>query len=245
MHIEQTISKLNQMKLTTMSRSLSESLDNGDNKDLTHEEFITLLVEDEYSARENRRLKRMISRANFKPELPCIADIVYKSERGFTKKEMLTFTTDRWIKNAQNIILTGPTGCGKTYLAEAIAHHACKMGHPSVKIRYPILFEEINAAKGTGTYLKYLKKLSKIKILVIDDFLMQSTSAANATALMDIIDEKQQTGSIVITTQYPIQKWHKKITDPTMTDAICDRLIHAAYKFKLKGESMRKNRKIP
>lgn len=240
MHIEQTIEKLRSMRLTAMANSLSTRLKNGDYTDLSHEEFITLLVEDEFYARKTRRMNRMISRANFKPELPCIDDIIYKSTRGFGKKDIMPFTTQKWIHDAINIIIDGPTGCGKTYLAEAIAYQSCRMDIPALKVRYPLLIEEIHSAKGTGTYLKYLKKMSQIKVLIIDDFLMQNITTEEAGFLMDIIDEKQQTGSIIITTQYPIAKWHKRIPDPTISDAICDRLINRAYKFNLEGDTMRK-----
>ena len=114
------------------------------------------------------------------------------------------------------------------------------MGFPACTIRYTMLFEEINAARGTGQYLKYLKKMSSIKVLILDDFVMQEVSIHDLSALMDIIEEKQQTGSIIVTTQYPIAKWHHRMKDPTMADAICDRLVSNAYKFNMKGgESMR------
>ncbi len=243
MHIEQVISQLNHMRLTTMARSLKERLSTGSYKELSCEEFFALVIEDEYYARKERRMKLMVGRAHFKPELPCIEDLIYDSARGFGKKDITPFTSQEWIRNSLNVIITGPTGSGKTYLAEAIAHQACRMEFDALKIRCPILIEEIHAAKGTGTYLKLLKKLSKIKVLLIDDFLMQSISVEESSFLMDIIDEKQQTGSIIITTQYPVLQWHKKLPDPTVADAICDRLIHKSYTFELGGDSMRKKDK--
>lgn len=240
MHIEQVISQLNHMRLTTMARSLKERLSTGGYKELSCEEFFALIVEDEYYARKERRMKLMVGRAHFKPELPCIEDLIYDSARGFGKQNVTPFASQEWIRNSLNVIITGPTGSGKTYLAEAIAHQACRMEFDALKIRCPILIEEIHAAKGTGTYLKLLKKLSKIKVLLIDDFLMQSISVEESSFLMDIIDEKQQTGSIIITTQYPVLQWHKKLPDPTVADAICDRLIHKSYTFELGGDSMRK-----
>ncbi len=240
MHIEQTIEKLRSMRLTTMANSLNEKLQNGDYSELSHEELITILVDDEFQARKTRRMNRMISRANFKPELPCIDDLIYNSKRGFAKKDIIPFTSSKWIHDAINVIIDGPTGCGKTYLAEAIAYQSCRMNIPALKIRYPILIEEIHEAKGTGIYLKFLKKMAQIKVLIIDDFLMSNITTEEAGYLMDIIDEKQQTGSIIITTQYPIAKWHQKIPDPTISDAICDRLINRSYKFNLDGDTMRK-----
>jgi len=244
MHIEQVVSQLQQMKLTTMAKSLKERLSTPVNKELSHQEFFALIVEDEFYARKERRMKQMVGRAHFKPELASFEDLVYDSTRGFTKQDIVPFTSQEWIRSSLNVIITGPTGSGKTYLAEAIAHQACKMDFEALKIRCPILIEEIHAAKGTGTYLKLLKRFAKIKVLLIDDFLMQSISVEESAFLMDIIDEKQQTGSIIITTQYPVLQWHKKLPDPTVADAICDRLIHKAYKFDLGGDSMRnKNKK--
>ena len=228
------------MRLSIMAESLQTRLSNGNNRDLAPEEFFALLVEDEYNARKNRRLSKMIGRANFKPEQACIENITYSPSRGFQKKDIMPLTTATWINNTQNLIFTGPTGCGKTYISEAVGLKACILGFPVMKIRYPILFEEIHAAKGTGTYLRYLKKLSRIKVIILDDFLMQPIETVDCGPLLDVIEEKEQTGSIIITTQFPIDKWHLKLPDPTVADAICDRLTHGAIKFNLEGDSMRK-----
>lgn len=242
MHIENVIEQLKAMRLSTMADSLQTRLKNGNNNDLAPEEFFALLVEDEFNERKNRKLSRMISMANFKPEQACIENISYNQARGFTKKDIMPLTTATWINNAQNLLLSGPTGCGKTYLAEAIGLQACIMGFSVSKIRYPLLFEEIRAAKGTGMYLRYLKKLARIKVLILDDFLMQPIENNDCGPLLDVIEEKEQTGSIIITTQFPIAKWHLKLPDPTVADAICDRLTHNAVKFNLEGESMRKEK---
>jgi len=245
MNIEKTCEQLKEMNLSRMAETLKNRLNNGDNIDLSHEQFIALLVEDEYGIRKQRRLQRMIKSARFKPELPSLEDIVYNSSRGFEKKDIMQFSTLQWVENAHNIILTGPAGCGKSFLAQAIAFQACRMGTSALNIRYKILIEEINAARGIGMYLKYLKKIAKIKILIIDDFLMHDITTMELSSIMDVIEEKQQLGSIIITTQYPIALWHKKMPDPTIADAICDRLVHIAYKFNLKGESRRKKIKNP
>jgi DNA replication protein DnaC len=242
MHIEKVIEQLQSMRLSNMAESFKNRLSAGNNSDLSPEEFFGLLVEDEYNARKNRSLARMIGRANFKPEQACIENITYSQARGFMKKDIMPFTTATWINNARNLIFTGSTGCGKTYLAEAIGLQVCIMGFSVIKIRYPMLFEEIHAAKGTGMYLRYLKKLSRIKVLIIDDFLMQPIENIDCGPLLDVIEEKEQTGSIIITTQFPIDKWHLKLPDPTVADAICDRLTHGAIKLNLEGDSMRKNK---
>jgi DNA replication protein DnaC len=240
MHIQNVIEQLKTMRLSIMAESFQTRLSSGNNRDLAPEEFFALLVEDEYNARKNRRLSKMIGRANFKPEQACIENINYSQARGFMKKDIMPLTTATWINNAQNLIITGPTGGGKTYLAEAVGLQACILGFAVIKIRYPLLFEEIHASKGTGMYLRYLKKLSRIKVLILDDFLMQPIETSDCGPLLDVIEEKEQTGSIIITTQFPIDKWHLKLPDPTVADAICDRLTHGAIKFNLEGDSMRK-----
>jgi DNA replication protein DnaC len=243
MHIQTVIDQLRSMRLTTMADSLRTRLNSNDAQGLEPVEFLALLIEDEYSARKRRKLERMIGRANFKPDQATIENIIYDQKRGFTKNDIMPFTSAEWIESCRNVILTGSTGGGKSYLAEAIGYRACTMGYPVLKIRYAVLFEEIHTAKGTGQYLKFLSKLSKTKILIIDDFLMNTTDERDAEALVDIIEQKDKTGSIVITTQYPVQSWHKRLPDPTIADAICDRLVHNAAILNLEGDSMRKKHK--
>jgi DNA replication protein DnaC len=245
MNMDTVYQQLNEMRLSRMAEQLRDKLTNDDYKELSHEEFIAFLVEDEYLSRKQRRLTRMVSRAGFKPERPSVEDIIYSEARGFCKKDIIQFSTPKWITESRNIIFTGPTGCGKSFIAQAIALQACRMGFMSRYIRYPLLFEEVNTARGTGQYLKFLKTMTATKVLILDDFLMQETSVEDLSPLMDIIEEKQQTGSIIITTQYPIPKWHHRMPDPTMADAICDRLVSTSYKFNMKGDqSMRgKNKK--
>jgi len=155
----------------------------------------------------------------------------------------MQFTARSWIDNAQNVVITGATGTGKTYLAEAIGLHVCKMGLPVKKIRYKRLFEEILSARGTGMYLSYIQKLQKVKVLIIDDFAMQPITSGELSDLLDIIEERDQLGPVIITTQYPPGKWHELFDDPTAADAICDRLITTAIKLNLKGASLRGNTK--
>ncbi len=240
MHLETVLTQMKSMRLTTMANSLESRLGAQDHQDLSHEEFVSLLINDEHEARQNRKLDTMIKRAGFKPEMPCLENIKYEETRGFKKMELVQFYSDTWIKNAQNIILTGPTGSGKTFIAEAIALQACKLGYPALKKRFRMLFEEIHEAKGVGFYLKYLKKMEKISVLILDDFMMTSIQKRDLDDLMDLIELREQVGSIIITSQYPVDKWHLKMADKTVADAICDRLQKGAFIFNLKGDSMRK-----
>jgi DNA replication protein DnaC len=241
MHLESTINQLKEMRLSVMAESLEHTLSEPSTRELSHEEFVSLLVENEYVARKNRKINRMLGRAGFKPEMACMEDIRYSIGRGLDKKQIHPFSTTQWIKNSQNLILTGPTGSGKTYIAEAISNRACRNGYPALKIRYKQLFDEIEEARGTGQFSRYLSRMEKIKVLILDDFVMSTITPSEQAELMDILEHKDQRASIIITTQYPIKNWHERFPDPTMADAICDRLIHKAYKINLKGESQRKS----
>ena len=231
------------MRLTTMAQAMETRLNNGHHQNLSHEDFIGLLVDDEFTARKNRRLSRMIGRANFKPEGACIENIKYDPVRGFQKKDILQFTQTTWINNAQPVIIQGATGTGKTYIAEAIALQVCKMGFPALKIRFPRLLEELKIQRGTGQFIKYQDKLAKVKVLVIDDFLMAPASEENISDLLEILEDRSGAAPTIITTQYPIKKWHVLLKEPTFADAICDRLVQSAIIFNLMGESRRKKPK--
>lgn len=241
MLLEQTLTKMRVMRLTAMADSFEQRLKRGDHNDISMEDFVGLLIDDEHTSRQSRRLSRMIGKANFKPGQACIENIKYSPLRGFQKKDMMQFTKTTWLDNAQAVVFLGATGTGKTYLAEAIALQAIKMGYPAKKIRYKRLFEEIRASKGTGQYLKYLEKLNKIKALIIDDFLMDPTNEQELSDLMEILEDRTMQNSTIITTQYPIKKWHSLLPDPTVADAICDRFNHGSIIINLKGPSMRIN----
>jgi len=225
-----------------MARSLEERLRNGDHRDLSHEEFISLLVEDEYNARKNRKLTRMLGRANFKADQACIENLKYSAVRNLKKADIAPYTSEGWIISAQNLIITGSTGTGKTYLAEAIGRRACVLGYQTIKIRYGRLFEDIHTARGTGMYAKYIDKLNKIKVLILDDFAGGDVNKKDLEDLVDIIEDRDQRWPLIITSQYNPAQWHKRFPDPTLADAICDRLVHGSVKLNLEGPSLRKLR---
>lgn len=242
MHLETTLTQLRDMRLSVMADALRRRLEQGDQHGLTGEEFVALLVEDEYTARQQRKLTRLIAQANFKPEGACLANVRYTPARGITKAALLAFSTASWIEGAHNVIFTGPTGTGKTYLAEALGLQACTLGYSVRKLRYKTLFEELAAARGTGQLLKAFKRLQLTRVLILDDFLMTPASADDLANLLEIIDERSQVGALILTTQYPVAEWHRLMPDPTLADAICDRLIHTSTRFTLQGESLRKTK---
>ena len=239
MHIEQTIRQMREMRLSHMAESLEARMQHNEIKDLSPEELLSLLVEDEFTRRKERKLNRLIAKAGFKSALACIENLKFSAARGLIKSQVTPYTHESWIHNAHSLVITGPTGTGKTFLAEAIGLRACQMEHPSRLIRYTKLFDEIEEAKGVGTYVKYLEKLSKFKVLIIDDFAIRNASAIEASLLLDILDSRDHRSATIITSQYPPSSWHKRFQDPTIADAILDRLVHGASQINLKGGSMR------
>jgi DNA replication protein DnaC len=243
MSINQTISKLNDMKLTGMAKSYQDRRIKPDHKDLSFDEFFSMVVDDEHIYRKNKRLKRLLKRAKFKLSSACLEDIDYKQPRGLQKTHVVNLQNTTWLEKHQNILITGATGVGKTYIACAFGTWACKNGFTTAYYRWPRLFGDTLAAMGEGNYLKHLKKLSKIDLLVIDDFGINSLSNTDRKDFLEIIEDRYTAGSTIITSQLPIKEWHEFIGDPTIADAVMDRILHVSHKFDLRGGSMRKPQK--
>ena len=184
-------------------------------------------------------MKRLLHNAHLKINA-CLEDIDYKTPRGLDKSVILSLANCHWIRNAQNIIITGPTGVGKTYLGCAFANRACRMGFSAFYIRLPQLFQNLAIAKADGSYPQLTKKLCKAKVLILDDLGLAPMTASERRDLLEVIEDRHGTASTIVATQIPIQHWHDNIRDPTIADAILDRLVHNAHKINLKGESMRK-----
>jgi len=238
---EQTVEKLYAMKLNGMADAFKEQMMQPDMNELSFEERFAFLVDQHWTWKEDRRMKTLLRNAKLK-ENACIEDVDYKTPRGINKSLILSLSTCDWIKNAQNIIITGPTGVGKTYLACALVNRVCRMGYSSLYKRSPRLFQEISIARADGSYPKLMNKLAKAKVLIVDDFCIAPMKDTERRDLLEVIEDRHGLCSTIISTQVPMKNWFEAIGDPTLADAILDRLIHNAHKINLKGESMRKIR---
>jgi DNA replication protein DnaC len=239
---EQTLSSLNTLKLFGMARGFSERLAHPKTADLSHEEFLGLLVQDEKTYRENLRLKRLLKNAKLK-QPAALEDIDYKHPRGLNKQLILELSSAQWLLNHRNVLLTGPTGVGKSYIACALGNFVARTGYTVLYFRAPRLFETLLQAQGDGTHLKTLTRLAKVQLLILDDLFLSPLTDPERKDLLEIIEDRHAQASTVITSQCPTKESHHVIGEPTLADAICDRLLHHSYKIELKGESIRKTKK--
>lgn len=236
-----TLEKLRALKLIGMAEAFCEQLQKP-MPDLDFEARLGLLTDREWHLRENRRLIRRLGQAKLQ-QSACIEDIDFKHPRGLNKSVVQELVRGQWIQKHLNLLITGPTGCGKTYLACALAHNACLNGFTAKYYRLPRVWQELKIAKANGTYANWLSQLAKIDILLLDDWGLAAPDDEQRRDLLEILDDRYQRKSTVITSQLPITHWHEHLNDATLADAILDRLIHNAIKLELKGESLRKNQK--
>jgi DNA replication protein DnaC len=238
---EQSLEKLYAMRLNGMAEAFAEQLQQPRIAELSFEERFGLLVDRQWTWKEDRRMKRLLQNAKLRVAA-CIEDIDYKSPRGIDKSVILRLASCDWVRRAQNVIIVGATGVGKTYLACALANRACRDGHSSFYIRAPRLFHDLALAKADGSYGKLMNKLAKTKVLIVDDLGLAPLSDHQRRDLLEVIEDRQGLSSTIVASQLPVENWHDSIGDPTIADAILDRLVHNAHQINLKGSSMRKKR---
>jgi DNA replication protein DnaC len=234
-----TIDKLRTLKFTGMAKAMEEQMSMPDIESLSFDERLGLLIDREMTARENRRLDTRLRKAKLRQNA-SVEDLDYHHPRGLDKSLILKLSDCNWIREHNNLTITGPTGTGKTFLACAIAQKACREGYSTQYLRLNRLFQDLVIAKGDGRYSKLLSSFAKTDLLLFDDFGIAKLNQDQARDLLEILDDRHGIRSTIFTSQFPIEKWHDLIGDPTLADAIMDRLVHNAYKIKLKGDSMRK-----
>lgn len=239
MHSNQLIEDLLVIRLKGMAKGLEDQLRLTETSQLSFEERMALLIDREKVERENRRLKRRLSQARLKHNA-SVEDIDFRTPRNIDKSVFLSLASCDWVARHQNVIITGPTGIGKSYLANALAQKACREGFQSSYQRVSLLLSEMAIARGDGRYHKLLEKLSKVDVLLLDDWGLQVLNESQCRDIMEIVEDRYNVRSTIITSQFSVERWHELFCDPTMADAILDRLVHNAHHIQMKGDSMRK-----
>lgn len=239
MLLHPTLEKLNTLRFTGMAAALDEQMQMNSLDDLGFEERLGILLDREMAVRQTRRMNSRLRKAKLRQD-GCIEDINFRHPRGLDKSLVMRLAGCEWVKEHNNLIITGPTGVGKTYLACAFAQKACREGYSTLYLRITKLFEDLALAKGDGRYLKLLASFAKADLLVLDDYGLEQLGRDQRHDLLEILEDRHGLRSTLVTSQLPIDHWHEQIGDPTLADAILDRLVHSAHKIKLNGESMRK-----
>lgn len=234
-----TIDKLETLRLSGMVGALREQWKTPDINQLSFEERLGLLTDREVDVRETKRLQSRLKKAKLR-QSASLEDLDFRQPRGLDKSLVVKLADCQWISKHQNLIVTGPTGAGKSYIACAFAQKACREGYHTSYVRMSRLFEDLGMAKGDGRYSKMLASLAKTDLLVLDDYGLAKLTREHRHDLLEILEDRYGVRSTLVTSQLPIEHWHEQIGDPTLADAIMDRLVHNAHKIQLKGGSMRK-----
>ena len=233
MLINQTLEKLHSMRLTGLAEALTQQLEDPDSSVLSFEERIGWLIDRHWIWRENQAQARHLKNAHLKDSQACLEDIDYRPARGLDRSLVRSLATCDWITRHQNLILLGPCGVGKTFLACAFAQQSIRQGHTAFYTCQPVLFRELSIARADGTLHKRLAKLARVDILIVDDFAMTALAESERRDFLEICEDRYNTRSTILTSQIPIADWHQQIGDPTLADSILDRLVHNAHRLDL------------
>lgn len=245
MMMHTTLAQLRDLKLEGLATALQEQLAQPDMAALSFEERFGLLVERELHHRQDRRLERLLKNARLKYVQAAIEDIDSRPGRGVNRAELMSLALGDWVGTGNSILITGPTGAGKSWLACALAQYACRRGHSALYQRVPRLQEELRIRHGSGTFGKWLLQLAKTDVLLLDDWGMGAIDGATRSDLLEIIDDRAAHKATIITSQLPIEHWHAWIGDATVADAILDRIMHRHHRITLTGDSLRQERPKP
>lgn len=236
-----TLDKLRKLKFFGMFHAFKTCLETGQTTEYTADELLAHLVESEWDDRQNRRIDRAIFYARFRYKA-SVENIHYHADRSIDRNQLMRLADCSFIDRFENLLITGSTGIGKSYVASAIGHQACILGYRVLYTSTPKLFAKLKIAKADGSYIKEIAKVERQQLLILDDFGIQPFDAQSRAALMEVIEDRHGKTSLIITSQLPVSKWHEVIGEKTIADAILDRIVHSAHRIELTGESMRKKR---
>ena len=240
----QTLEKLRALRLEGMAQALEDQRHQNDIVPLSFEDRLGLLVERQWLWKENRALATRLKNAQLKISA-SLEDLDYRATRGLKRAQIDQLRACPWVQEHRNCLITGPTGSGKTYLACAVGAQACRQGYRTLYLYAPKLFRALETARADGSLVPLLKKLARSPLVIVDDLGIASVPGKLYREFLEMLDDRQGQGATLITSQFPISQWHEIIADPTVADAILDRLVHNAYRIELKGESMRKGKTPP
>jgi len=241
MLIEQTLEKMNVMKLSGMAEGLRQQLGSAEHVKLAFDDRLGLLVDAEWIAREQRKLAKRLRAA----KLRYPASIDFKHPRGLDRQQVLSLGNGGFVQSRHNLVITGPTGVGKSYLACAFVERACRLGYKASYLRLPRLLQQLAVGRGDGSYARVLDRLARPDLLAIDDWLLAPLRDTERRDLVEVIEDRSERVSTLIASQLPTKDWHASIGDPNLADAICDRLLHNAHRIELKGVSKRRTKADP
>lgn len=240
---ETTLDKMRKIKCFGMYHAFKTSLESGTVQDYTTDEMIAHLVESELDDRQNRSIEQKVKNARFRYKA-ALENLTYTAKRNIDKNQIMRFTECTFIDKCENILITGSTGIGKSYIASALGHHACSIGYKVIYYSAPKLFAKLKMAKADGSYIKEIARIERQQLLIIDDFGIVPLDAQSRAALLEMIEDRHEKSSVIITSQVPVSKWHEVIGEKTLADAVLDRIIHKAHRLELKGESLRKSKEL-
>lgn len=242
MMTQHTLNQLHHLRLSGMATALEEQWTLPTCHSLSFDDRLGLLLDRELAWRDNKRLERLRKHAKLKYAGACLEDLDRRPGRGLEERQLATLASGDWIRQQHNLLLTGPTGVGKTWLACALGNQACRQGYSALYLRTPRLLEQLRIAHGDGSFSRTLQQLAKVDVLILDDWALAPLEDNARHDLLEVIDDRAGTRSTVLTSQLPVDHWHGWINDPTVADALLDRLVHSAYRIVMKGESLRRKK---
>ena len=242
---QQTLEKLNGMKLAAMAAALEQQLGSGEHAQLSFEDRLGLLVDSEWTAREQRKLTRRLRTAKPRYKTACLENVDFKHARGLNRQQLLSLGSCSWVQERHNLVLTGPSGIGKSYLASVFVERACRRGFTARYVRMARLLHDVAVGRGDGSYTRLLGRLAKLDLLAIDDWLLAPLRDAERRDLVEVIEDRSERASTLVASQLPAKDWHASIGDPNLADAICDRVLNNAHRIEMKGPSMRRTKGDP